>query len=430
MLDAPRHRGLTLLEVMIALTVTLVVVAGAIVVVNSQQKAYHDGLRLRGAQGSARRALLSFERTLSTAGFGMDAALAFDLQGWVGGPCPDVMGTCPRDSVGDSDELVFFARNPRYWIPATNADDPVGNAWRIAAVSSGAVSVHARAGDVFRNGQIFLAVCSGSSSYAYFTASGTVSVAAAGTVSVPLAASVASNPFRRQDVATALGCFSATPPADPARLFLVDRYRYHVRPVAIAGSGTGTRYDPLLVLDRGVDMDLDGDVDQDDEELVAEGVESLQVGYVFYNGALPLAGATAGTAVATSAGTAADASTAADTITATLFPGATPQPGQTAYVPSSFYPYTFGPPPAAERLTNRQANIQAVRVAVLARSTGSDMQGASRADSYFPLLNQNALPAWITGYATTLGGHDGYQRIVLDATVSLPNMATRAMTYF
>jgi type IV pilus assembly protein PilW len=424
-----RHRGFSLLEVMVAITVTLIVVAGAIVVLRSQQKAYYDGQRLRGAQGSARRALLEVERTLPNAGFGMDAALAFDLQGWTSGPCPAAVGTCALDAVAESDELVFLSREPRYWIPPVNADDPVGSAWRISSVTSGTVTVTARAGDVFRNGQIFLAVCPGSSAYAYFTASATVQVAGAGSASIPLRAAVTANPFRRQDVAAALGCFSATAPADPARLFLVNRYRYHVRPVAIAGSGAGTQYDPLLVLDRGVDSNLDGAVDENDEELVAEGVESLQVAYSFVNGG-PLVGATPGTVITTAAAAASAATAAANAITTTLFPGATPQPGQTAYAASSFYPYTFGPPPAAERLTNHQANILSVRVSLLTRSTGSDVQGVARADSYLPLLNQDALPAWVTGYAATLGGHDGYQRIVFDTTVHLPNMATRAMTYF
>ncbi len=67
------HRGVTLLELLLAMTVTAIVMAGAIVVVQAQQKAYHDGTRLRGAQGSARRALLALEQALPSAGMGLDA---------------------------------------------------------------------------------------------------------------------------------------------------------------------------------------------------------------------------------------------------------------------------------------------------------------------------------------------------------------------
>ena len=424
------HRGVTLLELLIAMAVTAVVLAGAIVVVHSQQKAYHDGTRLRGAQGSARRALLALEQALPSAGFGLDAALAFDLSGWYAtGPCPAEMGGCPRDSVANSDELVFFARDSRYWIPAKNTDDPIGNAWRITTVTNGAVTVNARAGDVFRKGQIFLAVCSGSV-FAYFTSAQTIQpLAAAGVQSINLEPVVAANPFRRQDVAVANACFTAAVGADPARLFLVNRFRFHVRPVALGGA----QYDPVLALDQGIDTDLDGDVDADDEQLLAEGIESIQVSYGFNTAALAPVGTTPGSAITSSANTAAAATTTANAITTTLFPGTpppSPGPKDTAYTPSSFYPYTFGPPAAAERLTNHQANIQVVRVAVLARSVGSDVQGRTRAEGFFPLLNQNVLPSWITGYASTLGGHDGYQRVVLETSVSLPNMANRAMTYF
>lgn len=431
-------RGVTLLELIVAMAVTFLVISGVVVVVNSQQKAYLEGQRLRGAAGAGRRALLSLEESLPNAGFGMDAALAFDFNGWYStGPCPAQMGTCPRDAVANSDELVFFARDPRYWVPSTNSDDPVGNAWRISTVTATTLTVFARANDVFRNGQIFLAVCPGTGAYAYFTASQTVKLDATftgPTQDISLAPVVTSNPFRRQDVAAATACFNSpaipTTPVNPARLYLVNRYRYHVRPVASGALGATTIYDPMLVLDRGVDVDGDGDVDADDEELVAEGVESMQVSYVFYSGAITPAGATAGTALTLGANTAAAAGTAADTVTTTLFPGAAPPSGQTIYATSSFYPYTFGPPPANERNTNHQANIQAVRVSLLARSQEIDTRSSQRTALFLPLLNQNAVPAWVSAYANALGGHDGFQRVVLDTTVALPNMGTRAMTYF
>jgi type IV pilus assembly protein PilW len=438
-----RSRGVTLVELMIAMAVTGIVVTGAVVVVNSQQRAYLDGLRLRSAQGSGRRALLALEQALPQAGFGMDAALAFDLQGWTTNPtvtgtalpCPSTMGGgstgCPIDSTSNSDELVFFARNPMYWLSGVNADDPVGNAWRIVSVSSSSVTVKARAGDVFRNGQIFQAICPGTASYTYFTAAQTVGpVSAPADLTIRLQPVVTANPFRRQDVTAGVGCYSFAIGADPARLFLVDRYRFHVRPASLGTVIGATQYDPLLVLDRGVDMNGDGSVTEDDEQILAEGIESLQIGYDFYSGSMVQAGITAGTPVTFTANTAAAAGTTADAVTATLFPGATPPSGKTAYYVSSFYPYTFGPPPAAERMTNHQANIQNIRVALVARSLEVDTRASTSVARSLPVLNQDTAPAWITNYSNALGGHDGYQRVVLESTITLPNMATRAMTYF
>lgn len=427
-------RGVTLVELLVVMVVTLVIIAGVTVVVNTQQRAYLEGQRLRGAQGAARRALLAFERALPSAGFGMDAPLALDLAGWYAGPCPTTMGSCPRDSTGNADELVFYGRNPRYYVPDNPASDPVGNAWRIKAVTTSSVTLYGRAGDVFRNGQIFLAVCSGAASYAYFTSAQTISppLASDQEVTVNLQPVVTANPFRRQDVAAALSCFNPNPAPGltPARLFLVDRYRFHVRPVALGTTGGVTQYDPLLVLDRGVDRDLDGDVDADDEELIAEGIESMQVSYNFLSSALAPVATTPGTGLVTAAATPATAGTAANTVSTTSFPGGTPASGQTAYAPSSFYPYTYGPPPDPTRDTNHQANVQSVRVVLLARSLETETQGSMTANRFLPVLNQNALPSWITAYATALGGHDGYQRVVLETTVGLPNMSTRAMTYF
>lgn len=430
------HRGVTLVELLIVVAVTLVVLAGAVVAANAQQRAYMNGQRLRGAQGSGRRALLALEHTLPSAGDGIDPTLAFDLAGWyAGGPCPAPMNGCPRDSVSNSDELVFYAREPKYWVSAIRSEDPVGNAWRIKSVTDSAVTVFARANDVFRKGQIFLAVCPTSSSYTYFTAAATVQVGATGApTQIPLVPSSTGNPFLRQDLASpSSSCFnpalSPDPnnPDNPPHLFLVNRYRYHVRPVQVGSLGTVPQYDPILVLDRGVDTNLDGAVDDKDEELVAEGIESMQVTYGFYQGSLGEAGATPGSAVTFATGT---AGTAANTITVTPFVDPSPPAPGNAYTAASFFPYTFGPPAAAQRLTNAQGNLQYVRVAFLARSSDLDTQSSGRADPFLPLMNQNALPSWITAYTNALGGHDGYQRVVLDTSISLPSMSNRGMTYF
>ncbi len=259
--------------------------------------------------------------------------------------------------------------------------------------------------------------------YAYFTSAQTVQpLAAAGVQSITSSRSWRPNPFRRQDVAVANACFTAAVGADPARLFLVNRYRFHVRPVD-ARRRDAVRPDPRArpghrhrsrrgrgrrrrAAPRGGDR-------------VDPGLVRLQLGRA-RAGRDDAPGAPS----RRSANTAAAATTTANAITTTLFPGTpppSPGPNDTAYTPSSFYPYTFGPPAAAERLTNHQANIQVVRVAVLARSVGSDVQGRTRAERVPPAPEpERAARRGSPATPAALGGHDGYQRVVLETTGEPP----------
>ena len=417
------RRGFTLLEIMIALTVSAIALTAAIAAANAQQRAFYGSQKSRAAQNAGRSALLFLEQRLPRAGFGMDASLALDF-GWF---CP----TCQPDRTDDADELVFYARDPAYWSPPQPEAAPAGHAWQLAAtgspVTAADVTLRARAGDLFRRGQILQAVCPGEPRYAYFTVAQTtpqdgVPLTAPTDLTVPLEPVATASPFHRQDVAVGGACFSLT--ASPARVFLIDRYRLYVRPVDVGGG----RFDPFLVLDTGTDVDGDDDVDLDDEILIAEGIEAFQVSYQFTNAAL-LAGETPGTAIALNAGVAPAAApaTTLDEITLTTFPGGTPPPGQTDYAPSSFYGYRFTTPPPAVRSTNHQANVRAVRISLVARSPEPDPSASANLTwapgSRLFRMNQNARPAWVP-----VDG--GYQRTVLDSAVSLPNMTVRAMTYF
>jgi type IV pilus assembly protein PilW len=197
-----------------------------------------------------------------------------------------------------------------------------------------------------------------------------------------------------------------------------------VRPASLGG----VQYDPLLVLDRGLDLNDDGAVDENDEQLIAEGIESMQVGYLFANGAIPMAGSTVGTPITFQPDVVTStANTATSRIGTTTFPGTPSQPGESPYLASSFYRWADG---TLARQSNQQANITAVRVTFLARSVASDVQSKLSGGSYLPVLNQNLQPSWVSAYASSLGGHDGYQRVVLETTVATPNLNTRAMPYF
>lgn len=406
------ERGVTLIELMVALAVGAIVLVALFSVVQGQQTAYYEGHLQRAAQGSARTALSFIEQRLVLAGYGMDAPLVFDFDRYPAAPCPALADPCPRDSVNGNDELVFYARDSRYWVPATYAEEPRGNAWRITGLDAAGdtVTVNARAGDQFVSGRILQAVCRGGSRYAYFTVARSAQKAAPdGPLTLNLLPSVASDPFRRQAGATD-GCFTG----GEARLFLIDRFRFHVRPVP---SGGGAQ--PYLVLDTGLDANGDG-LDENDEVIIAEGIETFQVGYVMTNAALATRGTVPGTAIAFAQG-----ATGTDTgsgMTTLEFPGVVAA-GMSEYRPTSWYGYALGPPPHPTRLTDHQANIRGVHVAIVARGPEPDPGVNARADTFSPVLNMDTQPAWIPATVP-------YNRSTVETTVIVRNMTARAMTDF
>ncbi len=409
-----RPRGFTLIELLISTAIAAIVLATLFGVVQSQQAAYYQGHLQRAAQGSARAALAFVEQRLATAGYGMDAPLTFDFQYYAAAPCPALAGTCPRDSTNGNDELVFYARNPRYWVPndRSGAFQPSGNAWRVTALDSASVTLAVRTGDHFEKGRILQVVCQGAAKYAYMTLAENVPrVTAPASRAISLVASTDGNPFQRQAVAAPEACFSD----GTARAFLIDRFRFHVRPV----QGTNGVV-PYLVLDAGLDANGDGP-DEAEETIVAEGIESFQVGYVMTSSTLTPRGTTPGTAIAFTAGTA--GATTGTGMTTLDYPG-TLDPGEWEYQPTSWFRYAVGPTPmiSPERLTDHQANIRAVRIAIVARGPDPD-PARPRADILLPILNQNALPSWIS--ATT-----PYSRARVETTVPVRNMVARAMNDF
>jgi type IV pilus assembly protein PilW len=302
------------------------------------------------------------------------------------------------------------------------------------------------------------------------TVGATVTAGVAGPLAIPLAAVDPTNPFRRQDLAAGTGsdppqyfngtvtayaapvvppsCFSAGLP-NPARLFEIDRYRFHVRPVAAGGfPGGKTKYDPYLVLDTGTDTNLDGVIDDQDELLIAEGVEIMQVAYTLSNAALPrpTVGITPGVPIALTPGLP-GSMTVADELTLTARSGVpvpaslpltftyapTLQPADNPYAVTSWYSYPAAAanPAFDPRLTDGQANIRSVRVALVGRSPEPDTREAASLvlDNTFRLYNLNAVPAWIAANAYP-SANDGYQRVQLESNILVPNMNVRGMTYF
>ena len=413
-----RARGFSLLELVVAMAVSAAVMAGLAIVVNSQQRAYYNGNRVRAAQGSGRAALLEIERRLLLAGYGMDAPLAFDFDRYVDGPCP--FDSCDRDSVEHPDEIVFFHRDPNYWVPGTfEAPDPTdpdrwkkepsGNAWRITALAEASVQVAARKDTSFLPGQILQAVCPGGELYAYFTVSTAVpKLAADGTATIPLETSDANDPFRRQAAATD-GCFTG----GRARMFLIRKNRLHVRPETVDGEIV-----PYLVLDEGVDRD-GGGVGPSDEIVLAEGIENLQLAYELTSTALAPRGMEAGTAIAFTAG----------------LPGATSGAGLTTLaLPRHGRRRTVRVPPRRAGTATRTARHRTRRASPITRRTSARCASRSRPARPSPiptapspppgtLFNMNSFPAWMTEAK-------GFNRYTFQTTIPLRNMTVRAMNDF
>lgn len=402
-------RGFSMVELVVAMGVTVFVLAAAVAAANAQQRAFHDGQRSRVPQDSARTASIFIQQKLPLAGYGMDPSLAIDFSYY---GCATQAG-CMRDSTAGPDELVFYARNPNYWVPEDSLTGPYqGRVWSLTSINAGdtTATISARNGDSFLPKQIMQVVCPGTLKYAYFTVSAAATATADGDLPLTLSPVVAANPFRRQDVARTGGMAGC-------RVFEIDTYRFYVKPIAQGGG----RYVPYLALDRGTD-----------EVLIAEGIEDLQVAYTLASPALGRAGASAGTPISFSTALpdqSPSVTPAANLIARTNFPGAAPVSGQTLYAPSSYFGYGFSD---ARRQNSHQANIRSIQIALVARSPDPDPSTRTNlvVNSTFTLLNQSGAPAWVTGEPQLAFGTDGYQRHVSTFTVDLPNMTTRSIAGF
>ncbi len=167
--------------------------------------------------------------------FGVDPVLRLRLRA-VAGTCPAEMSGCPRDSVGQLRRARLLRPEPgllgaRGWQPRRAVRE---RAWTIVRPRTAtSVTIAARAGDTFRAARW----CSRSAGEGTSTPSprsprACRRLGGAGQLNAAVQGSIRLGPVqparpRRSRQATTAACFSA----GTARLFLVDRYRFHVRPV-------------------------------------------------------------------------------------------------------------------------------------------------------------------------------------------------------
>jgi type IV pilus assembly protein PilW len=392
-----RARGFTLVELLVGVSISALVVAGAVALLLAQKRSFQGSSAARAQQETGRMALEEISQNLRLAGFGVEPSMVFDF-----GLAADVpMDRAPQgpgltvnfggDSAGTSgfacatpvqcrdrtdgpDELAFQYRNP--WF----------NRAVLAVPSTSQLVVAGPLAQALEAGQVLQVACySGSMVWAYVTVAQQVPANANPSFSVTLEGGSALD-YPHQNQILADTCFAT----GMARVFKMERVRYFVQSHAADGAvvawrTAGSR--PFLMRDRGL-RDASGAAILD---VVTPDVEDLQVSYVFPLSPLgqEVAGATAGTRLDASA-------TGID------------------LAPAGGAPHYDTPRLSPVRATRWPGNIRAVRLEAVIRSPAPQFEGS---DGVIPAAGNRAADA---------GGEPGYRRTLFQTSVAIPNMESRA----
>src|SRR4051812_5502545 len=110
------RRGFTLLELLIALGITSVVIAGISIILVKQSQASVKQTQQRSLEENGRQALLEIAYSVRMAGAGIDPTAAFDFDRYACGT-PGTASSCNgsgRDRNDAPDELVVSYRDPSF----------------------------------------------------------------------------------------------------------------------------------------------------------------------------------------------------------------------------------------------------------------------------------------------------------------------------
>lgn len=278
-----KPRGFTLVELMVSSVMSALVLAGGVSSLIAFTRLENNLSNERGAGQQNRRAIAIIERLVASAGYGIDPSITFDPHR----PDVDCGGVCPTNNVKDSDsaggvesdDLLFASRDPAYF--ALTAPDPTGvnptvagHAWLIKSATLSSVTLEFNGSKTtLYQGSVLLAVCPGGFTYTLATVDTMQVISDTADTTVTLRnPSVADDPFQRPDALSA-ACFAS----GRGRAFLINRYRLMVR----LDPDSGRRF---LVLSRSLDLNLDGNIDAGDWEILAADVGDLQVAYVMRDG--------------------------------------------------------------------------------------------------------------------------------------------------
>jgi type IV pilus assembly protein PilW len=387
--------GFTLVELLVALAISPIVIAGGIALLGSQERIFRSSTGARQLQEVARVALGELSFGLRRAGYGVDPGFALDF-----GPTQALQYQAPlnttelnrnvqtqsyrcnapvvcRDSIQGPDEIVWYARDPLFGHPLAQ----VGGANSITL--GGPVNFP------LEQGQVLLLICMQDPMYwVYVTVGAHVDPNPVGDVIVPLRPSPAFA-FPQENTgavnpAVPTACFTN----GTARVAKVDRFRYHIQNYDPAGNPVGPLDNgarPFLMLDQGL-VDQGGNLV---ETVVAPDIEDLQFAYIFPQQipAESLVGAAPNTPIANSPG---------------------PEGIDLGAASSGF----FIEQGDARRRTWHPSNIRAVRISVVVRTPVAN-----------PRIPDATVPA--AGNRPDIAGPAGFQRLRFETTVQVPNVDAR-----
>ena len=278
MKHSSQESGLTLIELLVGMSISLVAIAMASMAMLSQSQAMRALDLTRGANTSSREAMLQIEHNLRLLGWGIDPHYAIDLVTNCINPTPP--GPC-RDQVNAPDQLAFVTRSPLYRFFNQNEGGcalangcTYGKTWPMTATTPGSPSTVTISPQLtnpssvnLEKGRIVLAVCAAGQNATMLTLSQSYTITNSGSfVLTPFATN--SPPYN--DWSSLQPCHGQA----GAMLFLVDHYRYFVQTL-------GTT--PWLMLDLGLDLNGNGTLpptDAADLIPIAKDIEDMQVAYV------------------------------------------------------------------------------------------------------------------------------------------------------
>jgi len=442
---------MTLVELLVTMAVVAVVMTLVAGTLGGTLRLFGQGAKKRASQEQARSAAAFMERTLRLAGLGVEPALTFDFSVYqgLGATCPNPGSVppspgCQRDFADRPDELVFYARDPAYWadslgnpalgVPPSPAVE--GRAWLLASVAGNTLTLGMHGGELILPGQILQVVCSGGAQVTYVTnRTRVVNPARGAPQAVTVGAAVAGDPFNQPGPLAASACFTD----GTARVFAVDRYRFHVQMYRdLDGQPV-----PYLMLDTGLDRTGAGVADPNNEIPIAEGIEDMQVVYERPSRPPPPNGFETDTWVGETPGTVLDAASFCQRVTTTsgaiaCGPSDPPQGGLVlvnfaAAGANNYSTYTYQTfaTASAVRQSPDAANIRTVRIALTARAVRLDQvkqAGGQPSRAFFNRTTTDG--ASLAQGFPALGIDDGYERSFDVASVPIRNLLSKGVSYY
>ena len=363
-----RRRGFTLIEVMLAVAILAIVIAGISGLLVQQGLLFAKQQLQRTLEENGRLALLDVSRAVRQAGYGISPIAAFDFDRYACAT-PGTASTCPkggRDRIDGPDELVVSFRDPAF---SRNATSLVGSGpWTL--------TLDRPVAQLLRAGRVVQLLCAGAEPSAYLALSAD---APAGSGTLALRPLSNADGYFPQDGPTD-SCFGA------AVVMLVERQRYFVQDDAFGV--------PCLYRERG----------RGRIELLERGIEDLQLTWQI--GPPP-----AGSPYAAAGATPVAPPESCAGVPGWIFggcAGVAETPSEVAAPPDwRNDPYDF-----PSRYGAHPANVRSVTITVVARSL---QETPDRSGDPLPALaNRAALPAGV------------FKRSVSRLIEQTPNLLTRA----